>query len=83
MKLFFIGEGERGKTSLLHRLRLEHFVERVDRTEGIDIEAWECRGAKKKFGGLFQAQRDPIKFLCWDFAGQVRIGLTTIPKYWL
>ena len=70
MKLFFIGEGERGKTTLLHRLRREAFVEKIDRTEGIDIEDWECRGAKGILG--FQSRnRDPIHFLCWDFAGQV------------
>lgn len=70
MKLFFIGEGERGKTTLLHRLRREHFVEKIDRTEGIDIEDWECRGAKGLFG-IQGRNRDPINFLCWDFAGQV------------
>ena len=72
MKLFFIGDGERGKTTLLHRLKRESFVEKIDRTEGIDIEEWQCRGSKGLLGGLFHhSHNDPIHFLCWDFAGQV------------
>lgn len=66
MKLFLIGCGERGKTTLLRRLR-EHQAGDTDRTEGIDIEEWSCRGGKKR---LFKGSREPIRFLAWDFAGQ-------------
>jgi serine/threonine protein kinase/ankyrin repeat protein/GTPase SAR1 family protein len=66
MKLFFIGCGQRGKTTLLKRLRDQQSGE-PDRTEGIDIEEWSCSGGKKK---LFQSSRQPIHFLAWDFAGQ-------------
>lgn len=65
MKLFLIGNGERGKTTLLRRLR-ETGAGETERTEGIDIGYWDCRGHT----GLFRARREPIRFLAWDFAGQ-------------
>ena len=69
MKLFFIGKGQRGKTTLLHRLK-ESSAEKTDRTVGIEIEDWECRGEKKMFS-KFRSTREPVKFIAWDFAGQV------------
>ena len=68
MKLFFIGRGHRGKTTLLRRLK-EHDSGETRRTEGIDIEEWDCRG-KVSGGSLFKSKKPPIHFLAWDFAGQ-------------
>lgn len=65
MKLFLIGKGERGKTTLLRRLK-EAGPGETERTVGIDIGYWECRGKT----GMFKTKREPIKFLAWDFAGQ-------------
>ena len=65
MKLFLIGKGKRGKTTLLRRLKEEAPGE-TERTEGIDIDHWDCRGRI----GFFRAKREPIRFLAWDFAGQ-------------
>ena len=66
MKLFFIGEGERGKTTLLHRLRREAFVEKIDRTEGIDIEDWECRGQRNfRFPKSQSRSKFSLLGLCW------------------
>ena len=66
MKLFLIGCGRRGKTTLLSRLK-EHAAGETQRTEGIDIEEWSCKGGKKR---LFRGHKEPIRFLAWDFAGQ-------------
>lgn len=67
IKLFFIGDGMRGKTTLLRRLRgLPE--EKVDRTEGIDIADWHYPEHKKI---SFSSPRAPVHFLAWDFAGQV------------
>ena len=78
MKLFFIGKGQRGKTTLLHRLK-ENSAEKTDRTVGIEIEDWECRGEKKIFS-KFRSTREPIKFIAWDFAGQVSgLGMEESP----
>ena len=68
MKLFFIGKGQCGKTTLLHRLK-ESSAEKTDHTFGIEIEDWECRG--EKMFSKFRSSREPIKFIMWDFAGQV------------
>ena len=65
MKLFLIGKGERGKTTLLRRLK-ESAAGVTERTTGIDIEYWDCRGKTRMFSGI----REPIRFLAWDFAGQ-------------
>ena len=65
MKLFLVGRGERGKTTLLRRLK-EAGPGETERTEGIDIEFWDCRGRT----GIFSGKRVPIRFLAWDFAGQ-------------
>ena len=68
IKLFFIGSGERGKTTLLRRLRgLPE--EKTQRTEGIDIEDWHY---SPNPGKLFSAAKPSVHFLAWDFAGQVR-----------
>lgn len=72
LKLFFIGCGKRGKTTLLRRLR-ERQAGDTERTEGIDIEEWSCKGAKKR---LFRATQEPIQFLAWDFAGQEEYQVT-------
>ena len=50
----------------MRRLR-ERQAGETERTEGIDIEEWSCRGAKRR---LFRAPQEPIQFLAWDFAGQ-------------
>ena len=55
-----MGCGERGKTTLLHRLRGSS-IENIDRTVGIDIEPWTYHHS----GQL------PITFITLDFAGQV------------
>ena len=71
VKLFFIGKGERGKTTLLRRLR-EQAAGETDRTEGIDINEWVCTGGRKRFRSLtlHTKKQNPIHFLAWDFAGQ-------------
>ena len=72
IKLFFIGNGERGKTTLLRRLRsLPN--EASERTTGIDIEEWVY--PSRRFGSLIRSQRikNAVQFLAWDFAGQVSI----------
>ena len=60
IKLIVVGCGERGKTTLLHRLRGLPY-DNIDRTVGIDIEPWT-------YG------QPPITFITWDFAGQVSYG---------
>ena len=67
IKLFFIGSGERGKTTLLRRLRGLPEDRKVDRTTGIDIEDWTFPESKKF---SFKQYKNPIHFLAWDFAGQ-------------
>ena len=73
IKLFFIGSGERGKTTLLRRLqgisvdklkRLDH-----DRTIGIDVIDWTYTASTP----LFRSKPEPVHFLAWDFAGQASI----------
>ena len=70
IKLFFIGNGERGKTTLLRRLR-GLSEERTDRTEGIDIEDWHYAPSPGRL--KFTAPKPQVHFLAWDFAGQVYI----------
>ena len=55
-----MGCGERGKTTLLRRLRGLPY-DNLDRTVGIDIEKWTYA----------QHGQPPITFMTWDFAGQV------------
>ena len=57
-----MGCGERGKTTLLRRLRGLPY-DNVDSTVGIDIEPWT-------YG---QPGQPPIIFMTWDFAGQVSL----------
>ena len=67
IKLFFVGNGKRGKTTLLRRLRGMPEDKKVERTAGIDIESWVYPEQKK----FLKDKRKPVKFLAWDFAGQV------------
>ena len=68
IKLMVVGREERGKTTLLRRLRQEATDSKLDRTEGIDIHDWTYpTGWKTK---MFSAE-EPVTFLTWDFAGQV------------
>ena len=67
IKLFFIGSGMRGKTTLLRRLRSLPDKE-TDRTTGIDIEDWIYPEARKF---SFKQPKHPVHFVAWDFAGQV------------
>lgn len=67
IKLFFVGNGKRGKTTLLRRLRGMSEDKKVERTAGIDIESWVYPEQKK----IIKDKRKPVKFLAWDFAGQV------------
>ena len=65
-----VGREERGKTTLLCRLRQEATDPKVKRTEGIDILDWAYPiGWKSKFSSV-----EPVTFLTWDFAGQVGGG---------
>ena len=65
-----MGNGERGKTTLLRRLRGMADDKHVDRTVGIDIVSWVYCPDKKRL--LFKEKRKPVQFLAMDFAGQVR-----------
>ena len=69
IKLFFIGNGERGKTTLLRRLRGLPEEKTVNRTEGIDIEDWHYAPSPGKL--KFSSPKPQVHFLAWDFAGQV------------
>ena len=55
-----MGCAERGKTTLLRRLRGLPY-DNLDHTVGIDIEKWTYT----------QHGQPPITFMTWDFAGQV------------
>ena len=68
IKLFFIGNSMRGKTTLLRRL--QHMAEdkSVVRTAGIDIAMWTHPDPKKSGD-----KRKPVDFIGWDFAGQVAV----------
>ena len=68
IKLFLIGNGERGKTTLLRRLRGLPEEKSINRTEGIDIEDWHYAPKIK-----FTSQKPQVHFLAWDFAGQVKL----------
>jgi len=63
MKLIVVGCGERGKTTLLRRLRGLPF-EGTGRTVGIEIEQWTYPTNPSH-------KQQPITFMTWDFAGQV------------
>ena len=67
IKLFLIGDGERGKTTLLRRLRGLPEEKAINRTEGIDIEDWHYAPKIK-----FTSPKPQVHFLAWDFAGQVK-----------
>ena len=73
IKLFFIGNGERGKTTLLRRLRSlpNEAIKNPERTTGIDIEEWSYPPRKSGTLGRSQSSKNPVQFLAWDFAGQV------------
>ena len=72
IKLFLVGNGERGKTTLLQRL-CSRPDQKVERTEGIDIVKFSYTPTTKSilFGRSKHGQKEPIQFLAWDFAGQV------------
>ena len=76
IKLFFIGNGERGKTTLLRRLRSlpNEAIKNPERTTGIDIEEWLYPPKKTGTLGRSQHAKIPVQFLAWDFAGQVHVG---------
>lgn len=67
IKLFFIGKEGRGKTTLKKRLSNRTIsgkeIKTTQSTIGIDVDVWEYKPKK--------AGREPVKFLTWDFAGQV------------
>ena len=66
IKLFFIGKEGRGKTTLKRRLSNRTISAKtgtISSTVGIDVGIWEYKPKK--------AGREPVKFLTWDFAGQV------------
>ena len=68
IKLFFVGKEGRGKTTLKKRLSdrsmsANKIKKNTSSTVGIDIEVWEYKPKK--------AGRKPVKFITWDFAGQV------------
>lgn len=69
IKLFLIGDGMRGKTTLLRRLQSLPDDKNVDRTKGIDIVEW-VYPVTKKFGKVVPT-KNQVHFLAWDFAGQV------------
>lgn len=73
IKLFFIGNGERGKTTLLRRLRSlpNEAIKNPERTTGIDIEEWSYPEPKRLTLGRSHSLKNPVQFLAWDFAGQV------------
>ena len=73
IKLFFIGNGERGKTTLLRRLRAlpNEAIKNPERTTGIDIEEWVYSPRRTGTLGRSQSSKNPVQFLAWDFAGQV------------
>ena len=80
IKLFFIGNGERGKTTLLRRLRAlpNEAIKNPERTTGIDIEEWSYPEPRRMtLGRSSHSSKNPVQFLAWDFAGQVYIYMYT------
>ena len=77
IKLFFIGSGERGKTTLLRRLRSlpNEAIKNPERTTGIDIEEWSYPEPRRMtmLHGRSHSSKNPVQFLAWDFAGQVHV----------
>ena len=75
IKLLFIGNSKRGKTTLLHRL--QHMAEdkHVERTAGIDIAKWTHPDPRKPTKA---DKRKPVNFIAWDFAGQVSSKFTCV-----
>ena len=69
IKLFFVGDGMRGKTTLLNRLRNSPVERHNERTIGIDIVKWTYPDPNRL---RRNDPRLPVTFLAWDFAGQVR-----------
>ena len=78
MKLMFVGESNKGKTSLLLALtkkgRVNHYQEvklNINRkplsTVGVDLGDWEYA----KPTGLLYGGARKITFMTWDFGGQV------------
>jgi GTPase SAR1 family protein/Leucine-rich repeat (LRR) protein len=55
VKLMFIGPGEAGKTTLIHRLREGKFEGGFGMTDGVSMTDWTI---------------DELRMSCWDFSGQ-------------
>lgn len=55
VKLMFIGPGEAGKTTLIHRLREGKFDGGFAMTDGVNMTDWTI---------------DELRMSCWDFSGQ-------------
>ena len=79
MKLMFVGESNKGKTSLLLALtkkgRVSHYQEvqmnvncKPLSTVGVDLGDWEYA---KQTGLLSGGSAKKIMFMTWDFGGQV------------
>ena len=67
IKLFLVGKGMRGKSTLLRRLGNQP-DKGGGRAVGIDIVKFSYPPAKSP---LFGKRKEPVEFLVWDFAGQV------------
>lgn len=69
-KLFFIGNGEVGKTSLVRKLldRKADLVDKPDRTNTIDVVPFPVKDLKPKETGLDEVI--DYHFEIWDFGGQ-------------
>jgi GTPase SAR1 family protein len=55
VKLMLVGHGEAVKTALIQRLIYDIFDDKVDLTDGINVQAWEHAG---------------VRFDVWDFGIQ-------------
>ena len=58
-KIIFLGNGEAGKTSLVRALQGKAFLERIERTNGIEIEK-----------DTIKINGDECRVRMWDFGGQ-------------
>lgn len=72
IKLLIVGNTAKGKTTLLRRMKGLHFDEKLEQTEGIDIDTWVYPDPKLfKMNRTGKKQQAPVTFMVWDFAGQV------------
>ena len=73
IKLFLVGKGLRGKSTLLRRL-CNLADQKTERTVGIEIVNFSyVPHTRSVIFGRSKHGKEPVKFLVWDFAGQVRI----------